>query len=123
MNKNQKRVAIIAIVLTIILVFAGRAFACDKWTCNHYSEWDDCCMLCSQRDYLMNYDYYELVKFGKEECHFMITPTNEGFRMKSTDNRMDFDFFFDMVHNEACGQIDGELVRPQEWLWWDDGLV
>ena len=53
----------------------------------------------------------------------MITPTNEGFRMKSTDNRMDFDFFFDMVHNEACGQIDGELVRPQEWLWWDDGLV
>ena len=118
MNKNQKIVAIIAIVATIILVFAGRAFACD-----HYSEWDDTCMLCTQRDYVMNYNYYELVRFGKEECHFMITPTNEGFRMRSIDTREDFDFFFDMVHNEACGEIEGELIKTQTWYWWEDGLM
>ena len=122
MNKNQKRVAIIAIVLTIILVFAGRAFACDtsNWTCNHWSDFDDTCVICTQRDYVLKDNYYELVKFGREECHLMITPTNEGFRMKSTDRRMDFDVFFDMVHNEACGQMEGELIKSQEWIWWED---
>lgn len=111
--KREKALVFAAIVITTILVIVSRAFACD-----HYSEWD-ICMLCDQRAYLMDNNYYEFVKFGKEECHFMITPTNEGFRMKSIDSRRDFDLFLDMVHNEGCGQVDGELIRPQDWFWWE----
>lgn len=112
---NEKLVLFVALVLTSILVMISRAYAC-----NHYSEWDDTCMLCEQREYLMDECYYEFVRSGREGDHFMINPTDTGFRMKSVDTKYDFDFFFDMVHNEVYGQNEGEVVKGESWYWWEE---
>ena len=114
---NEKLVLFVAAVLTGILVMIGRAYACD-----HYSEWDDACMLCEQRQYLMNEMYYDCVRYGKEEGHFMITPTNTGFSMRSIDTIDGFYLFADMVHNKAFGQYGHEIIDPQDWYWWEDEI-